>query len=130
MSERNVIRTRDLAEALGIEIELATSKIVMDLFSGAVQKTPVDTGRARASWRAQEGEIDESVAPETEARQPPPQLPRLRISGEDIVFVSNSLPYAEPLENGHSRQAPQGMLGLTIAEVEADVEQYLPRDLK
>lgn len=34
-----------------------------------------------------------------------------------VVFLTNNLPYAEPLENGHSGQAPDGMVALTLEEV-------------
>lgn len=35
------------------------------------------------------------------------------------VWISNPLPYMEPLENGWSRQAPQGMVAKAIAAVSA-----------
>ena len=28
----------------------------------------------------------------------------------------NNLPYAVPIENGHSRQKPEGMVAVTVAE--------------
>ena len=36
--------------------------------------------------------------------------------GAGIHFIVNNLPYAERLENGHSSQAPAGMVGLTELE--------------
>ena len=35
------------------------------------------------------------------------------------IWITNNLPYAEPLENGWSKQAPQGMVGPTKAAIEA-----------
>lgn len=37
----------------------------------------------------------------------------------DVSFISNNLPYAEALENGHSKQAPEGMVSVTLAELAA-----------
>lgn len=33
-----------------------------------------------------------------------------------IHFITNNLPYANRLEYGHSSQAPQGMVGITVVE--------------
>lgn len=33
-----------------------------------------------------------------------------------IHYLSNNAPYAQRIENGWSRQAPQGVVGLTVAE--------------
>ena len=42
----------------------------------------------------------------------------------DDIFISNSLPYAESLENGHSRQAPQGVFRTVIPEVKEDIKKF------
>lgn len=34
-----------------------------------------------------------------------------------VHYLVNNLPYAEPLENGHSTQAPLGIVGLTRMEI-------------
>jgi hypothetical protein len=36
------------------------------------------------------------------------------------IYFTNNLPYAQALENGHSNQAPGGMVGLTAL----DAAQY------
>jgi len=39
----------------------------------------------------------------------------------DSIFISNNLPYADPLENGgHSQQAPNGMLMISFLEIKRD----------
>ena len=32
------------------------------------------------------------------------------------IYFTNNLPYAQALENGHSNQAPGGMVGLTALD--------------
>lgn len=36
-----------------------------------------------------------------------------------VIYVQNNLPYATRLEDGHSTQAPIGVVGLTVVEVDA-----------
>lgn len=40
-----------------------------------------------------------------------------------IHYIVNNLPYGESLENGHSSQAPQGIVGLTELEFEGIFRQ-------
>lgn len=43
------------------------------------------------------------------------------------VYITNSLPYAQRLEFGHSKQAPQGMVRLTVAELQSVVDDQVTR---
>lgn len=40
-----------------------------------------------------------------------------------LYYLVNNLPYAQKLEEGHSTQAPSGMVGLTVIEFPQMVEQ-------
>lgn len=77
-------------------------------------------GTFKANWNGGFGHIDESITEETD---PTGELSLVRINevipeGEPygIFYITNSLPYARPLEDGHSKQAPFGMVALTILE--------------
>lgn len=85
-----------------------------------LQKTPVDTGHARGNWFVQpdrasdaqiEGRVEGVALIEGEAV----------VEGWDItrteLHLTNNVPYIERLENGYSRQAPQGMAKLTVNEL-------------
>ena len=52
------------AKQVGIDYTKVVKHIAFDLFGRIVKKTPVDTGRARASWNITIGEVDTTVAPE------------------------------------------------------------------
>jgi hypothetical protein len=41
----------------------------------------------------------------------------------DVIFIVNNVPYAIPLEYGHSKQAPAGMVGVTVARFQQLVDQ-------
>lgn len=43
-----------------------------------------------------------------------------------VVYMSNAVPYAEALENGHSGQAPQGVLKLAVMDTEAGLQSLIP----
>lgn len=106
-------RTNDLVRALGFE---ALGRIM--------NKTPVDTGRARANWNVSEGEEDPSTNPEATRKDVVPKKlegqGRIRLLDfweGDVLYVTNGLPYIQPLEDGHSGQAPKGMARVTVAEL-------------
>lgn len=88
--------------------------------------TPVDTGRARASWAMSEGTPSTLVPPEGSY----PDLPTfINPTGKTNVFIVSNLDYIHALEHGHSDQAPQGMVRLTIAEVSAKIELIVKKAL-
>lgn len=43
----------------------------------------------------------------------------LRYESFPVIYLQNNLPYATRLEDGHSTQAPSGVVALTVAEIEA-----------
>ena len=102
--------------------ELVTRKITLELFSNVILKSPVDTGRFRANWNCSIGSVDKSTSAETD-KEGAGSIGRVRaevtkytLDGRSI-YLANSLPYAERLENGWSDQAPQGMVRLSIVEI-------------
>lgn len=96
-------------------------KIGIDLWRGIVLKTPVDTGRARASWNMSWDTPDGSVPPDG-SYDDMPSLPNpgVTMTGETL-HVSSNLHYIEYLEEGKpgpgSDQAPQGMVKVTLEEI-------------
>jgi hypothetical protein len=44
-----------------------------------------------------------------------------------IYYYANNLPYAIPLEEGHSHQAPNGMVGLTAVRFQSMIQKNLAR---
>ena len=75
------------------------------LFSEIVRRTPVDTGRARASWGIASSLPSMSGA---SFKIVGAKIGRGR-SGQSI-FIFNPLPYIIPLEHGHSKQAAPGYM--------------------
>ncbi|MBO9602545.1 MAG: hypothetical protein J7496_08565 [Novosphingobium sp.] len=40
-----------------------------------------------------------------------------------VYFIANNVPYAQRLEHGYSKQAPQGMVGLVMVEMQSIVSE-------
>lgn len=107
------------------------------LLNSILQRSPVDTGRFRGNWnvgvdtpnRATNDKIYPGGSPQARgAAAAADSLERAGAvlasftSGEQI-WLSNGLPYAIELEYGHSKQAPSGIVRVSILEY----QQYLER---
>ena len=107
--------------------------------------SPVDTGRFRGSWVLGENQASAYDAGDYQpatgkyrGQTQPPASPALekRVSigyqaGQEkignVYHISNSLPYAEALANGHSTQAPAGWVDLIGREMQAYAKQQADR---
>jgi hypothetical protein len=96
-------------------------KITMEAFKRVILKTPVDTGRARANWSIGEGTtfsiMDTDKSGTATLRRTSEGVNAWECTGS--IFLTNNLAYILPLEYGHSKQAPGGMVRLTVAEMQA-----------
>lgn len=131
-----------LAEKLKADVNLVVQKTTVQVFSAVVQKTPVDSGRARANWNISRGAPDATTTESTDqARGQAEANKALGIPAGGVVFLSNGLPYARVLEyglypnppkkgtgktaGGFSRQAPAGMVRTTAAEFDDYVRRAI-----
>lgn len=106
------------------------------LYDRLSRKAPVLTGRYRWGFNCSVNGIDYTVpspAPKeyVKAQQVYYEFDAERakkafmsVTIDDDVVISNSLPYAEALENGHSRQAPNGIFRVAIPEVKEDLKKW------
>jgi len=93
-------------------------KITMDVFNNVIQMSPVDTGRFRGNWQVATGSAPTGTV---DLEDPSGNTVTAQVAGEvqgmepgDVVYLVNNLPYAQPLEDGWSQQAPGGMVALTV----------------
>ena len=108
----------DIAKDLFVEFQ---AKIVLELFTRIVLKTPVDTGRARGNWQLSLRSPAEAVLSDTQASANQiieAGIAKLNTLGfGDTVWISNNLQYITFLEDGSSTQAPTGMVKVSLAEI-------------
>lgn len=95
--------------------------IAMEGLNRLTTKTPVDTGRARGGWQVGIGN-----APSEKSDRLDTTGSATISAGSDVisrvttpvrVVIANNVEYIEALEHGHSQQAPEGMLGVTVDEL-------------
>ena len=112
------LQIREFAAKAKGNADLVVQKVVTDVFGELVLRSPVDTGRFRANWlygadTPRSGTVLTSGT--SESPTPAPDAPAVEAQAMGRVhYVTNNLPYAWPLERGHSVQAPQGLVGLTV----------------
>ena len=115
---------RDLASSLD-DIRDIVVMLGLEGITRIVNRTPVDTGRARGNWSVSISSRDTTVSVDADpsgsgainagvsAVQSYPE------EGWPSLFIQNNLPYIERLEDGYSGQAPNGMVALTHSELVA-----------
>lgn len=108
----------------------------LEVFSRIVRRTPVGNpliwenkkappgyvgGRLRSNWQM-------SINSPTEGELPIGQATPIPIpKSAGSVFVTNNLDYARAVEDGHSTQAPLGMVAITTVEFK-DIVEGLSRE--
>ncbi len=106
------------------EARVIFQKITIDLDTRVVLGTPVDEGRARGNWfpslNKPSGAMDEKSLDKS-GNKAIAAATSVASGAElgDTVWLTNNLPYILPLENGHSGQAPEGMVDLNLNAVAA-----------
>lgn len=115
------------AAKAGDKADQAVRQVVLELASRIIVRSPVDTGRFRANWRLGVGA---SPSGTTEATDKTGDGANAAIAAAlpanataQILFLSNNLAYSWALEMGHSKQAPAGMVGLTVLEFAPIVDE-------
>lgn len=109
------------AKKVAINVTALQKKIVLEALRRLVMKTPVDTGRARGNWQVTIAAPAEGQLQETDTIGTATILQGLEaiasLPAYEVVWISNNVDYIELLEHGHSKQAPAGMLAVTVEEL-------------
>ena len=121
-----------MADYFNGSFEKIIRKACIDLYRRIVERTPVDTGRAKASWQLATYH-DDYERPDGEYSASDiqgfinEQIDGLQIDIHEggIVVIYNNLEYIEQLENGTSQQAPEGMVEVSLSEFEAHFREAL-----
>ncbi len=130
------------AELVGEDIDDVTRATTLQLFSGVINRTPVDTGRLRGNWQAS---LDTPASGTTERTGEAGALAEARavtaLAPSNAYFLTNNLPYAAVAEfglwgtgdgatnkttrDGYSIQAPYGMVRVTVAEFQQALRRQI-----
>ena len=96
-----------------------TIAVGMQIDRRLVLITPVDTGRARSNWLPS---IETPRSDTVGVRMPSESLKDAEATFNvapkfPLLYLANNLPYIEPLNEGHSKQAPAGFVEDAIDSV-------------
>ena len=124
---------KKVVERLDKGVRIAT----LQVFTNLVENTPVDTGRAKMGWNVDINIVDVTI-PEPTGKEPGKHEGDRQYNGqekalgvtakyktEDIVYISNNLPYIVPLNEGHSQQAPTGFIDRAISVGTRQAEELI-----
>lgn len=123
--------------------DLLKRAVAIKLFSSIIRDSPVGDpdlwkskppvgyvgGRFRANWNCTIGAADTSTTESTDFAAAIPAVIQVCEASDrkDVNWLANSLPYAERLEKGWSRQAPAGMVRRNVTRIKRLVTQELQR---
>ena len=96
------------------EVYKENRELTFEAYTRIVERTPVDTGRARQNW---------GIAP-TEPGDAPDAATVILSNADPMngYVIYNNLDYIEDLEMGSSKQAPAGFIRLSLAELGLDLK--------
>jgi hypothetical protein len=136
---------KKFAQKAGDNADLVVRKVVLDIGRSLVEKTPVGNpdlwqnpdnkpdgyvgGHARANWSHSIGALVNQEFKEIDATGGA-SIDRIissvpvKAAGE-VHYIQNSLPYMQALEDGHSTQAPAGMVAITQTEFQDYIQKAL-----
>lgn len=102
----------------------------IELFSGIITDTPVDTGRLRGNWQLSldspaNGTLKREVRNRnkslTQAERSRVENPRLYENPNRVIYLTNNLEYAGYIEYGTAKIAPRRMVKLNVDRVKKNV---------
>lgn len=107
---------KKLARKLQIRENVAVARFALDLSRRIDMMSPFDTGLFRSNWQARlDGPYsgaDLAIVPGGRLDE---AIPYCKQANGHIYYFTNKIPYARPLEYGHSMQAPNGMIRVSAA---------------
>lgn len=121
---------KDYARKTGESLDDITREVVLEIGTRLVMRSPVGDGnlwvdpppagyvggRFRANWQYGFNAIPSGALPDIDPSGQA-SIARMRPTvTAGVHYIANNLPYAQRLEDGWSRQAPAGMVGLTVIE--------------
>lgn len=102
-----------LIEKAGERAEDVVRKTALQLQTSMVERSPVLTGRFKNNWQCGLDAVNVNIGAVDDAiGRTSATLPSWKAG--QTIFLTNSLPYARRLENGWSKQAPSGVVRLTV----------------
>ena len=120
------------ADAIEASVDDIARQVALALYNGIKARTPVDTGFARAQWQILFEGDEVMVRPVGDhAAQDAATVAGFSVKVHGAIVIANGAAYIKRLEyEGHSNQAPEGMVRVTMAEVQARLDEIMKAALR
>lgn len=141
MADTFALNLKQFADKAGNNAREVVRQVSIDLLTRIVLRTPVGNpslwkgkppagyvgGRARANWAVSIGTSNHAVTDRIDksgdATIERGKATILAANSDAPIYIMNSLPYIRPLEyEGHSKQAPAGMVRISVTEFQTFVD--------
>lgn len=141
MADNFAREMRAFTDKTADKLTLAVQKISLEMFSRVILRSPVGNpslwkdpkpgyvgGRFRANWQVAIGSVPSGTLELTDATGAATvskaQAVAMGVQAGQTITLVNNLPYAQRLEEGHSKaQAPFGMVALTVQDFQLVAQQ-------
>jgi hypothetical protein len=99
------------------QVDAVTAGSLREAGQRLIDRSPVDTSRFQSNWNYSLETPDIFFGDGKRGVRVVNDIADIPTKAAGFVhFITNSAPYGPALERGHSKQAPQGMVGLTAIE--------------
>jgi hypothetical protein len=103
-------------------VEARHRALTLEALKGVVLMSPVDKGRFRGNWQVTIGEPAQASLLDALDKAGSVTIAKgaeviAQAKAFSITWIVNNLAYANELEKGHSKQAPAGMVAITMARL-------------
>jgi hypothetical protein len=126
-------QVQQIVEKTKIRMDVVVRKLCMDMFSDIMMASPVLTGAFRGNWMLSIGQPAFSTDKSKKLKEDGAALAATNAAvagmGKEaigsVIYWTNSMPYAYRLEHGWSKQAPNGMVAVTVAAWQSHMQRAL-----
>jgi len=134
---------KQYAEKYNKRLEDVVTDFAVGVSSAIIQRTPVGNpslweskappgyvgGRARANWLPSIGQPETSAIDSTSDSTTRITAIKDKIPG-NVFYLTNNVPYIERLEYGWSKQAPKGMVRVSIREARKHLNNAVQKNTR
>lgn len=117
----------DIEKELISKLEKAISEAATATYGEIVDRTPVRSGDLHRAWEIDYGQGYTKLAATYGSKLQAINYSQNYKLGDDI-WVRNQLPYAERIEYGYSKQAPTGMVRISIKQYQHFLDKAVKRN--
>ena len=112
-----------LAKA-GNKAEMVVRSSMLDMVGAVIEPSPVDKGTFKSNWQGGIGSVNYSTsdAAGSDSRSKIEAVLTGWKAGQSF-WITNSMPYAQRLEYGWSKIAPQGMVRIAVQNFKSDIQK-------